>query len=753
MITSHLEKLVLSLSSKIENVSNSWSEEEIQILKKFFLEKHKEKAEFLFENGKPRIFVIENDRDFKTLREALEHFLNNAESISERERFIYLLFVSKLRFIKFKEKIPEEYIEDILNLFSDEVLKKISHSILKMKHYLGRKENVTENLIDKLDRKYQSLLKIFHTFYVDVNFSNLCTLEKEHLDRYLKGFTIPDKYHDKFRKEWEKANKIWKEDETYLKNVELQEKKLLDDLKESVNIEIGDFSKELRNLLSKDKFNLLLPYIKEKTAKWLRSFGIILRDYESLQKVKRDYEDRLKRSIFKDKFSPLLPSPDVLIKEWEEAKTLLLKGDAKITKILEQVFFEYYMQKKKEGTDFVFLENFVKKGFLSAQLDIDTFEKELSYFIDEIFIPHVTGSYLINQVYIIPDEMDQGKEKDLSYWITFKKLPKGEYYIAGDMENLRIEFPLKIDKEDFISRFKEIVCVLVYDIRGSTFMSLRLKDPVKELSIKNQFSKEILRVVKKYGGFPLKDLGDGGIILFSGNSKEIFEEVFEEAFLPKGRTLRIPKLFEKEVKVLPAEDTATRAILCARDMYQRSFEFIRDKYSKYRDWFPDVVENYPPLKALFRLGIGIAGGRPGKHIHIDYNSFGDIDASGSIINVANLLAQGKNPLTSLIYIDSTTFFSFLINSSEWDIECEEESIFDRVRFYLNNFDDFWVYDFPLREIKVKIRGTDLLDQPEKEKGLLLQVPDELEIGDDDEFIVKNHPVKLVYEVEPYERKS
>ncbi len=752
MITSHLEKLILSLSSKVENISNSWSEEEIQILKKFFMEKYKEKAKFLFENGKPRIFVIENDRDFKTLRESLEHFLNNAESISERERFIYLLFVSKLRFIKFKEEVPEEYIEDILNLFSDDVLRKISNSVLKMKHYISRKENITENLVDKIDRKYQSILKIFHTFYVYVNFENLCTLEKEHLNRYLRGFTIPDKYRDKLKKEWEKANITLKENESYLKNVELQEKKLINDLKESINMEIGDFSKELRNLLSKDKFNLLLPYIKEKTAKWLRSFGIILRDYESLQKVKKNYEDRLRKSIFQDKFSPLLPTPDVLIKEWEEGKTLLLKGDAKTTKILEQIFFEYYTQ-KKEKVDFVFLENFVKKGFLSAQFDIDAFEKELSYFMDEVFITHVTGSYLINQLYIIPDEMDKGKEKDLSYWITFKKLPKGEYYIAGDMENLRIEIPLKINESDFINRFKEIACVLVYDIRGSTFMSLRLKDPVKELSIKNQFNKEILQVVKKYGGFPLKDLGDGGIVLFSGNSKEILEEVFEEAFLPKGRTLRIPKLFEKEVKILPSDDTAIRAILCARDMYRKSFEFIRDRYSKYRDWFPDVVESYPPLKSLFRLGIGIAGGKPGKHLHIDYNSFGDIDASGSIINVANLLAQGKNPLTSLIYIDSTTFFSFLINSSEWDIECEEESVFDRVRFYLNNFDDFWIYDFPLREIKIRIIGTDLLDQPEKEKGLLFQVPDELEIGDDDEFFVKNHPVKLVYEVEPYETKS
>ncbi len=750
MLTSHLEKSLIPLSLKIKNIENLWNKEEVEFLKKYVLNKFKEDVNFLFDKEKPKTFVIENGEEFKSLEDALKYFIKSSEKLKEEEKFIYLLFLLKLKFLKYKKEDFKKYENEILSIFKKESLKSLLSLILKSEHFYEKSGgDLSEKLALSVHKKFLDFLKIFHTFYVEIYFEKILMEEDEDILKYLTGFTIPEKYISKFEKEIQNF-KEFKEVESILKNLEIQEKKIIDDLKESLNLEIEDFSKEIRDIVSKKKLNLFLPYIKEKSAKWLRSFGIILKDYNYIQKRKMDYEGKFKIEISKT-VSNTLPSPYILIKEWEKAKGIFLKEKSKEKEVLQRIFFEYYSYKKKGKKDFEFFEDFIKKEFIEFKMDFEEFEKELSYFFEDKFIPNLILCLLLKSIVIIPEEITDENVKDLSCWIAFKKLPDGDYYIFKDFENLKISVPFKTP-EDFYNKFKEMVSCLVYDIRGSTFMSLKLKDSIKEFNIKNEFNKEMVSIIKRYGGFPLKDLGDGGIILFSANSREIFEEIFEEAFLPKGRALRIPKLFEKEVEIVPSSNSSINAILCARDMYKKSLEFIRENYPKYRDFFPDVVENFPPLKSLFRVGIGIASGKPGKHIYLNYNSFGDIDASGCIINIANLLAQGKNPLNSLIYIDSATFFSFLLNSSEWDIECETEGIFERIKFYFDKIDEFWVFDFPLKEIKIKIIGTDLLDIPEKEEGLVFQVPPEVEFGRDEELFFKEHPLRLIYEVIPYETK-
>ena len=737
MLTPYLEKSLIPFSLKIKNFENLWNEEELIFLKKYIFEKIKDKGFLLESDGKPKIFVIET-HELKSLEDLLTHLINSSDKIKEEEKFIYFLFLIKLKDLKFPQEDIKKYEEKILSIFKDKSLKEFVSLFLK-----------TEHLPEKIPEKFLDLLKILHTFYVDFYFEDIVINDKENISKYLTGFTIPEKYGSKFEKNIE-SMKTSKGEDVFFKNVEIQEKKLIDDLKESLNIELEDFSKELREIISRKKLNLFLPYIKEKSAKWLRSFGIILSDYNAIQRVKEEYEEKFKEITLKG-FSYNLPSFYILIKEWEEIKKNILKEDIKFKRAFESIFFEYYLYKKKEKKNYELLEDFIKKGFIKLEMDFVEFEKELSYFFEELLIPNLIISLLTKLVKIIPYEVNDENLKDISYWIAFQKLPKGEYFVLKDLENLKFSLPFEIP-QNLYQKFKDIICVLVYDIRGSTFMSLKLKDPAKEFYIKNEFNKEMLSIIKKYGGFPLKDLGDGGIILFCENSNEIFENIFEEATLPKGRNLRIPKLFEKEIEILPSGEVPVKAILCARDMYKKSLEFIRNNYSKYRDWFPDVVENYPPLKALFRIGIGIAGGKPGKDIFINYNSFGDIDAAGPAINIANLLAQGKDPLNSLIYIDSVTFFSFLLNSSDWDIECEEKDIFERIKFYLDTFEEFWFFDFPLKGIKIRAVGTDLLDELDKERGLVLQVPQEIEIKEDGEFYFQNHPLRLVYEVLPYERK-
>ncbi len=142
----------------------------------------------------------------------------------------------------------------------------------------------------------------------------------------------------------------------------------------------------------------------------------------------------------------------------------------------------------------------------------------------------------------------------------------------------------------YVENFRKSITVLVYDIRGSSYMGIKLHDAQKEQKIKYKFAKEMAEIAKKYNAFLLKDTGDGGIVWFAENSGSLYDHLYAESVTGRGTKLRYSIFSGGEFELNPAADSAKRAILCARDMVLKAEEFIKANFMHYREWFAAITE-------------------------------------------------------------------------------------------------------------------------------------------------------------------
>jgi class 3 adenylate cyclase len=222
------------------------------------------------------------------------------------------------------------------------------------------------------------------------------------------------------------------------------------------------------------------------------------------------------------------------------------------------------------------------------------------------------------------------------------------------------------------------IAVMVYDIRGSSFMSAKLNNAEKEREIKNKLGYMITQVIKQHGGMLVKDTGDGGLAWFGENGPELYEKCFKDLAGLKGIRMRHSIASGGELPMQPSSDSGRLACECGVQMLKTAEKFIQDNYTNYREWFKEAKEreilhegmNYavlpPEFKALFRLGVGIASGEPGREITLSFNAAGDIDLCGTLVNDASLLATGRDPMRSLIIVDQGTCFNLLLNTERFE---------------------------------------------------------------------------------------
>ncbi len=225
-------------------------------------------------------------------------------------------------------------------------------------------------------------------------------------------------------------------------------------------------------------------------------------------------------------------------------------------------------------------------------------------------------------------------------------------------------------------RYAKGVSVLVYDIRGSSFMSARLRNAVKQKEIMNSFNSYILKDIKRYGVFPLKEMGDGGICWFADNSQKQYMHLFSEITTTKGIKIRHSLATGALLDMESGEESSTQAIKASIRMVQSAEEFIQKNYINYRDWFEEIKQmeiehegqTYallpPEFRSLFRIGVGIATGIPGRDVDLGLNSVGDIDVFGSLINNATIFSGGRDPSQSIIIMDHNTLFHYLLNTKD-----------------------------------------------------------------------------------------
>ncbi len=228
-----------------------------------------------------------------------------------------------------------------------------------------------------------------------------------------------------------------------------------------------------------------------------------------------------------------------------------------------------------------------------------------------------------------------------------------------------------------VRRHGKPVSVLAYDIRGSSFMSAKLRNADKEREIKNKLGYLICQAIRQHGGFAVKDTGDGGLAWFGDNAPELAEKCYKEVTTGKGVKLRHSLTSGAELTLLPSVDAGRQALSCAAEMLRLAEKFIQENFTNYRDWFKDAQEREifhegmsyavlpPEFKALFRIGVGVASGEPGRDVSLALNAFGDVDLTGVLVNNACLYSTGRDPAHSRILADHPTCFNLLLTADRF----------------------------------------------------------------------------------------
>ena len=289
-------------------------------------------------------------------------------------------------------------------------------------------------------------------------------------------------------------------------------------------------------------------------------------------------------------------------------------------------------------------------------------------------------------------------------------------------------------------------------------MGIKLHNAAKEQRIKYKFTKEMADIVKRYGGFLLKDTGDGGLVWFADNSASLYSHLYTESVTGRGTKLRYSIFSGAEFDLIPSGDAAKRAILCARDMVLRAEEFIRANFMHYREWFAEVAERTleldgityallpPEFKSLFRIGIGIASGKPGQDVVFASNSYGDPDLVGPIIADANLYSFERQPGRSVIICDSSTLMNLVLNSEFFEYIIDEKDFEKYLKAIAEVKKGNHGYKFNDFKISIVPRGLHYQEELNKSKAIAMSDLLEIMLHGSCLYSDKQKKMKMVYEV-------
>ncbi len=431
----------------------------------------------------------------------------------------------------------------------------------------------------------------------------------------------------------------------------------------------------------------------------------------------------------------------------------LNKDENKIfVKSLTQELEEIYRKKSRSVS---LLKKFEKRGLISVDLDIDALVDAYNSFMKRTLIPEFIGQSFLNLVSCLPPDdnesprllMDQANLKTV--FLSGKHVLQPKEILSETSQEIA----------DYINRYRKCVTILVYDIRGSSYMGVKLNDATKEQRIKCKFAKEMAQVVKKYDGFLLKDTGDGGLVWFSENSGSLYNYLYTESVTGKGTQLRYSICSGGDLDIIPATDAARRAVLCARDMVLRAEEFVRANFVHYREWFADVAERTleldgityallpPEFKSLFRIGVGIASGVPDRDVIFATNSYGDPDLVGPVLSDANLYSRERQPGRSVIICDLPTLINLIVNVENFDYPIDKKD-FEK---YCKALEELrrTTHGYLLSDLKLSImpKGIQLLGELNKSKAIMDARIDSFYVDEQSNFYDEDKKrIKMLYEI-------
>ncbi|RKX71758.1 hypothetical protein DRP53_00280 [candidate division WOR-3 bacterium] len=323
------------------------------------------------------------------------------------------------------------------------------------------------------------------------------------------------------------------------------------------------------------------------------------------------------------------------------------------------------IQKEGSEEDNLYAREFKKGGLFKERVDTEVLSERYRRVKREIVAPLAACLLLEEIVEILPKSERPTSLDEIVFVSELTKEEKVEPRIPDRL----------------VDRYRRVISLLIYDIRGSTFMGTKLENARVENEVRNLFNQAMLDVARRFHGYPVKDTGDGGIILFGRNILECIEE--------RG-------------KLEEDERAAINAIQCAVAMVDEAEEFVKRNLKHYRDWFKEArirelefeggafAQLPPEYQSIFQIGVGVVSGSAPREVYFDRNAFGEFDVTGMLVREANLFSKARSPDRSMIICDEATLFSLILNSESISFLSPEGSKLNIMMFDMEQAIEHWL---------------------------------------------------------------
>lgn len=315
-------------------------------------------------------------------------------------------------------------------------------------------------------------------------------------------------------------------------------------------------------------------------------------------------------------------------------------------------------------------------GFLKERYNTNAINNKFEKIANEVIVPLVRTFLLEELIEYYPKLSDVTPSEGVRY-LAEESLSGEVFMIEKNIKTVQRRSDVSALN---ILHYKNLASVLVYDIRGSTFMGTKLRDAKRESEIRNYFQQSMLSIVGRYGGIPIKDTGDGGVVLFAVNHYDIRNY--------------------NTIKLEPG--SVLSAVRCGVEMVKGAKNFVQENIYKYQDWFREAEERkisfegvtYATLlssyQAIFQIGVGIASGVCPKEIYLDKNAFGELDLTGMLVREANLYSRVRAKEKSTIICDDATLFNLLLNVKKFSFLSEEGLRIDPLSLSIEQGLEYWM---------------------------------------------------------------
>lgn len=439
---------------------------------------------------------------------------------------------------------------------------------------------------------------------------------------------------------------------------------------------------ETTNIMSDSLINLAEDFSTEEAIENMvkRLHRTVIGNAYDLKILKWEYQECLeKENSVKEAmgYGPSDIAAFITRNEWDPYIMLVLHRSGKVDEEqLQYVVRDAVNDIRNDAAAQQLMNQYRMPALLSQKYDCRQMMLKYERIINEIIAPLVKCVMLEELVDYYPRLSEIVSTEGIRF-LGEEALAARVSIIEKDVDITPVEMPAP---DAGAARYRNMVSVLFYDIRGSTFMGAKLKNAEKESAIRSLFQESMLYVAEKYGGIPIKDTGDGGVIFFARNHYDIKAE----------KTLH------------PEPGNMLPAVRCAIEMVQEAKHFVQRNIHRYQDWFREAAEREidfegatyatlpPSYQSIFQVGIGIASGHYPREVFLEKNAFGENDLTGMLVREANLYSTVKVKGRSTIICDDATIYNILLNIDRFSFLSDAGLRIDPVQLNIQQGLEYWI---------------------------------------------------------------